>query len=92
MASHGGELSPREVELLRAFRLDHLRADLRLADPGYPAELARAIAAAEQLGCGLELALHLTDDAENELADLASPAGRSAGRPGARLSHERARD
>ena len=72
MASHGGKLSPREVDLLRSLRLDHLRTDLRLADPGYPAELARAIAAAKQLGCGLELALHLTDDAENELADLAS--------------------
>ena len=71
MASHGGDLSTREVELLRALRLDHLRADLRLADPSYPAELARAIAAAKQLGCGLELALHLNDDAENELADLA---------------------
>ena len=53
-------------------RLDHLRTDLQLADSDYPAELARAIAAAEQLGSGLELALHLTDDAENELTDLAS--------------------
>ena len=72
MASHGGKLSPREVDLLRSLRLDHLRTDLQLADSGYPAALARAIATAEQVGSGLELALHLTDDAENELTDLAS--------------------
>jgi D-apionolactonase len=72
MESHGGKLSPREVHLLRSLRLDHLRTDLRLANSDYPAALASAIAAAEQLGSGLELALHLTDDAENELSDLAS--------------------
>jgi D-apionolactonase len=72
MESHGGKLSPREVHLLRSLRLDHLRTDLRLTNSDYPAALASAIAAAEQLGSGLELALHLTDDAENELSDLAS--------------------
>jgi hypothetical protein len=56
-------------------RLDHLRTDLRLAESDYPAALACASAAAEQLGSGLELALHLTDDADNELTDLASQLG-----------------
>jgi D-apionolactonase len=71
MASHGGELSARETELLRALRPDHLRVDLRLAEPGYPAALGRAIAAAA-LGCGLEVAIHLTDDADAQLHDLAA--------------------
>jgi hypothetical protein len=71
VASHGGGLSAREADLLRALRLDHLRVDLRLADPDWPAELARAVDAAGALGCGLELALHLTDDAETQLAHLA---------------------
>ena len=72
MASHGRRLSEREAALLAELRLDHLRTDLRLAEPGYPAELARAIADAKTLGCGLELALHLMDDVENQLADLAA--------------------
>ena len=75
MASHGRRISEREGNLLSALRLDHLRTDLRLADPEYPAELSRAIDAATTLGCGLELALHLTDDATAQLADLAALLG-----------------
>jgi D-apionolactonase len=72
MANHGRGLSQREADLLTALRLDHLRTDLRLADPGYPAELSRAVADATSLGCGLELALHLTDDVPTQLAHLAA--------------------
>jgi hypothetical protein len=72
MASHGRSLSAQEANLLAALRPDHLRVDLRLADAGYPAELARATEDANALGCGLELALHLTDDAERQLAKLAA--------------------
>jgi hypothetical protein len=71
MASHGRRLSAREAKILAALRLDHLRVDLRLANPGYAEELARAIHDANALGCGLALALHLTDDADAQLADLA---------------------
>ena len=75
MASHGRGLSEREANLLSALRLAHLRTDLRLADPGHPAELSRAIDASTVLGCGLELALHLTDDAAAQLANLAALLG-----------------
>jgi D-apionolactonase len=71
MASHGRSLSGKEANLLAALRPDHLRVDLRLADAGYPAELARATEDANTLACGLELALHLTDDAERQLMELA---------------------
>ncbi|MBW3631967.1 MAG: hypothetical protein KY456_02955, partial [Chloroflexi bacterium] len=75
MASHGRRLSEREGDLLTALRLDHLHTDLRLADPGHPAELSRAIDAATTLGCGLELAVHLTDDAAAQLSALAALLG-----------------
>jgi hypothetical protein len=72
MSSDDRMLSETEANLLRALRLDHLRADMRLADPNYPAELARAVDAAKRLGSGLELALFATDDADAQLADLAA--------------------
>ncbi len=71
MASHGESLSPREIALLRALHPAHLRVDLRLADAEYPAALARAVAASRALGCGLELALFVSDDAAAELSALA---------------------
>lgn len=70
MASHGRGLSEREVELLRVLRLDHVRTDLHLSEPGVVDELGRAVAAARALDCGLELALHLTDDADAQLQRL----------------------
>ena len=70
MASHGGELSPREVELLRALHPAHLRADLRLIGGGYGAELERALAACRAVGCGIELAVFVSDDAANEMLAL----------------------
>jgi hypothetical protein len=72
MASHGQPLTRAAVDRLRALRLDHLRADVHLADPGFPAALARAHRECMALGCRLELALFLSDDAEAELARLAS--------------------
>lgn len=72
MASHGGDLSARELELLRPLRLGHLRADLHLGDPAYVDELDRAVRACAALGCGLELAVFVTGAAEHELAELAA--------------------
>jgi D-apionolactonase len=72
MASHGGGLSERECGLLQALKLGHLRTDLRLADPDYSDELARAMADARMVGSGLELALHLTNDADEQLGRLAT--------------------
>ena len=72
MASHGGSLSPREVELLRRLQLNHLRADLHLRESGYRSELARALDACQALNCGLELALFLDEEHIDELDELAS--------------------
>lgn len=65
-ASHGGALSAREVDLLRPLRLDHLRVDLRLADPAYRETLVRAATAAAALGTALEAALLVRDDAAGD--------------------------
>jgi hypothetical protein len=75
MASYRRGLSQRETELLSVLRPDHLRADLQLNDKQYEGDLARAIAAATALRCGLELALHVTDDADAQLRDVASKLG-----------------
>ncbi len=72
MASHGGNLSPREVESLRRLQLNHLRADLHLRESGYRSELARALDACQALNCGLELALFLDEEHIDELDELAS--------------------
>lgn len=70
LASHGQSLSAREIERLQALHLSHLRADLHLADPAYPARLRQAAAEATALGAGLEVALFLSNDAEAQLAAL----------------------
>jgi hypothetical protein len=71
MASHGQPLSARDVALLKPLRLSHLRADLHLHDPAHVAELDRAAQACAALGCRLELALFVTDAADDELGALA---------------------
>ncbi len=71
-ASHGAPLAPREAAFLRAMRPAHLRADLRLGEPGWEAALTEALAEAKRIGCPLELALFLSDAGEAELAALAS--------------------
>ena len=72
MATHDGALTPADKELLRAIHPDHLRVDLHGADPDFTGQLARAEREANALGCGLELALVLTDNADQELDRLAS--------------------
>lgn len=72
MASHGRALSPREADLLRDLRPDHLRVDLRLAESDWDAALVRAVADCRALGCGLELALFVSDAAAAELEALAA--------------------
>lgn len=71
IASHGGELTPREIELLRGLGLGHLRVDLRLWEPKHSAEMARAVRQASALGCALELAIFVTNQAEAQLLELA---------------------
>jgi hypothetical protein len=60
------------AERLRSLRLAHLRADLRLADDGWRAELERAAATSAAVGAPLELALLLPAEPQRELAELAS--------------------
>ena len=71
MASHGAPLTATEISRLRALNLRHLRVDLVLADPAYPARLRQATAEARALGVPLEIALLISpDNADVELAAL----------------------
>jgi D-apionolactonase len=70
MASHGRPLSPFEVGRLKAMRLAHIRADLKPSSPDCDDVLQRATNDARQLGVPLEVALHLTDKAEDEINAL----------------------
>ena len=47
---------------LRALNLAHLRVDLALSDPGYPARFRQAAVEAATLGVGLEIALLVAPD------------------------------
>jgi hypothetical protein len=67
MASHGQPLTEREVARLKALHLDHLRVDLIPSDPAYPELLKRAKAEASALGVPLDVALRLSDKADEEL-------------------------
>jgi hypothetical protein len=69
-SSHGGRLSRRETELLRALASDHLRVELEL-DGDWRAELERGIETAGALDCRLELAVFVGERAE-PLAELAA--------------------
>jgi hypothetical protein len=70
MASHGLDLSAHEAQCLAELRPDHLKAEVRLRSAIWQADLARAISAALQIGCPLELALFLTDDPDDALGAL----------------------
>ena len=63
--------SPREVALLRALGLSHLRTDLWLGRPGWEDALAAAAGEARAIDAGLELALHLSEGS-GELQALAA--------------------
>jgi len=70
MPGDGQGLNSREAGLISRLRPDHLKAEVRLRSAAWQADLARAITAVNQIGCGLELALFLTDDPEDALAAL----------------------
>jgi D-apionolactonase len=72
MASHGGDLTGREIRLLRLLRPAHVRVDLHPRAPSYRDEWARAVRAAESLGCALEVAFFVTESARDQAAELAS--------------------
>jgi hypothetical protein len=65
--THGRVLNETERQRLRALRPHHLRVDLNLSEPNYKDKLNRVAAEAASLGAALEVALFLTNNAENEL-------------------------
>ncbi|HLY73905.1 MAG TPA: hypothetical protein VKU80_07265, partial [Planctomycetota bacterium] len=69
-ASHGKPLTPLEVSTLKALHLTHLRLDLTPGASDADVQLLRASSEARALGVRLEIALHLTDAAEQELKNL----------------------
>jgi hypothetical protein len=70
VASHRRPLTALEIERLKALRLAHLRVDLRLDDPAYPALLGQAVAEARAIDAGLHLALVLGANPEEQINAL----------------------
>ena len=66
--------SPRQVQLLKALELDHLRVDLDLTKPGAEGVLEEAGTLAEAIGARLHVALTLHD--EGRLEQMAAAAAR----------------
>jgi len=71
LARDAAPLGAREQERLRVLNLAHMRVDLDLAVADYATRLEDARTLAGVLGVPLEVALHLSDDAERELVALA---------------------
>jgi hypothetical protein len=71
-ASHSQVLSQKALARLRALNLSHLRVDLRLSQPDFQTILGRASTEASELRVPLEVSLHLSDAAEEELKRLRS--------------------
>jgi hypothetical protein len=75
VAADSEPLSQKELARLTALHLSHLRVDLTLSRPDYPATLRQAAAQANALGAPLEVALHLSDAAQSELASFVDVIG-----------------
>ena len=75
MASHGEPMSEEEARPLRALRPAHLRVDLHTGTSPWPGRLEQADLEAAALDAGLELAVHLGEDAEGALGELAARTG-----------------
>ncbi len=70
MAAHQEPTTIRELELLSVIKPAHLRLDLRFDDAGWLGRLQMATTQADALRCGLEVAVHLSPQAETELHSL----------------------
>lgn len=72
VASHGESLTAPEIARLEALKLAHLRVDLDLSRSDYAATLIRLSEEAYAIDLNLEIALTLSDNAEEELRRLRS--------------------
>jgi hypothetical protein len=70
-ASDGAALSARQIERLRALRLAHLRVDVHFDQPDWRDRLLTRAQEAAAAGAALEIALHLGEAAEQQLAAVA---------------------
>jgi len=71
LPSHGEVPSESEIQRLKTLKLAHLRADIHLSRADVDEQLAYAADYASKLDTSLELAIFLSDDAEQELALVA---------------------
>lgn len=67
VAGDGKAISRQQIERLKVLKPAHLRVDLMLWQRGWPTKLKRAAKQAEAVGAKLEIALFVTDDADEEL-------------------------
>lgn len=72
LASHGRPLAPQDLARIKALSPFHLRADFRLSQPGWKAEMERAVAQTRALSIPLECALVLSKDTGPALSDFAA--------------------
>jgi hypothetical protein len=75
VSSDGRPLTTRQLQRLRAMRPAHLRVDLSLSRPEHADTLRQATRDATALGVRLETAVHVSNDAEQELKKLAKLLG-----------------
>ena len=68
-------LTEAEVQRLRSASIAHLRVDLKLFEASWSALLHRACSESRSLRVPLELAVHVSNEARNELAALAEALG-----------------
>lgn len=73
--THDDRPSRRQLGLLRALAPAHLRADVRLAEPGHRAALRRVLDACAALGCDVELAIYLIEADADALTGVAEELG-----------------
>lgn len=69
-AVHQRPLTTLEIARLKLLHLNHLRVDVRFAQPDWQQRLLQNLEESQQLGVALEVALHLTEGADGELAAL----------------------
>jgi hypothetical protein len=74
-AAEYGPLGAGQLHHLKQLNLSHIRVDLRLYEPDYRSHLKKAWSDAEALGAGLEVALVLSGNPEQEIENLLDALG-----------------